>query len=271
MIKQNLIFILLLINNIQYGQNLIINPSFEDYLKDKYGNMYAKDWLVPNPSSIDYYSTLSSSNNYGIPNNLFGFHPSYDGNAYAGFVLYNWSGEMEHYTAVLKEALKKDSLYQIRFHIRYAGDAVWLYSKSIELLFTKESKLLWWDTRYQFLFDHGKHLESSVKIDIEKAFITRDWVERTAEYKASGGEKFVTFGLFYQNDDFIKLINKYIKDYLKGFEKQKEFINTHEEYPIFRNQNFKPTIRKREYVYAYYFLDAVSITLERKGEKDFTY
>ena len=268
-----IIFLLFLIINKQYGQNLILNPSFEVFAKDKYGNLYAQDWLVPNTSTIDYYSIISNTKFYSIPNNFLGFHPAYEGSAYIGFVLFNWSGEMEHYTGTLKEPLKKDSDYQISFYIRYAGDSVWIYSKSIELLFTKESKISLWDTRYQIVYTNGNLLTSNIKIDIEQAYITKDWVKCNAKYKAKGGETIITFGLFYQGDNFIKLINEYSKDYFKSFEKQVKFINSHEEYPIFTNKHFKPTIQKRDFVFAYYFLDAVSVTPFKKGdpEEDYTY
>jgi hypothetical protein len=266
------LIIIILNSQLQYGQELLINPSFENYtsLYSKLGKEFcANGWLIPNLGSVDYYSEKYPGKNRSIPHNQDGYHPAYDGIAYIGLVLFDWSGEMEYITGSLKEPFKKDSIYQMSFNIRYAGDSVWIYSKLIELLFTQEIKFLEWNTNYRYLFKNDKQPQASVKVDIERAYITREWIRCTAEYKAQGGEKYVTFGLFYQGDKFIELCNEYVKKY-NDFEKQKKFINTHEVYPIFTNHNFNPTLRNKFRVYAYYFIDNVSVKPMKKEGKDNT-
>jgi hypothetical protein len=271
----NIFIVLLLICKVQFGQNLLVNPSFEEYNNPSKDIFSARYWLIPNKSSIDYYTEeipvkpLFRDFTCESPYNQFGFHPPFDGIAYIGLSLFNWSGELEHYTGCLIQPLKKDSIYKVNFYVKYAGDSVWIYSKLIELLFTQEIKFLEWNTNYRYLFKHDKQPQASVKVDIEKAYITRDWIKCTAEYKAQGGEKYMTFGLFYQGDNFIELCNEYLKKY-NNFEKQKKFINTHEVYPIFTNHNFNPTLRNKFRVYAYYFIDNVSVTPLKRKENDNT-
>lgn len=255
-----------------YGQNLILNPSFEETRVDEYGKLYADKWIVPNEGSIDYFSSQFEGLWYKMPNTTYGYHNAYKGNACIGFVLFNWNGEMEHYMAQLSKPLMKDSLYYICIHLKYVGDSVWIFSKQIELLFTSSNKILWRDTDYRSLFSNpNDQLTSSVKVNIETVNKSKDWVELNVFYKAQGGEKYLTFGLFYQGDIFFDLCNKYTKDY-KDLKKREKFILKHDIDPIYANRNFKPTIKNSHRVYAYYLLDDVSVELKNEVyDNDFTF
>ena len=266
------LLILLFLFTSNYGQNLIKNPSFEDNITDKYNNLHAKDWLIPNLSSVDYYNSLFPSNHY----KFFGSLPAIDGNAYVGLCLFDWNGEMEHYTGKITKTLQKDSIYVLSFYIRYASNKAWLYSKKIELMFTNDSNFLSRNsssTNYRYLFNQNSKLKADIEIDIGDTYKSCEWIKYEALYRAKGGEQYVTFGLFYQNERFNKLINKYLKFYLFDFKKQKDFISKNEEFPIFTNRNVSLKIRERKCDFAYYFIDNISLIQYRqeKEEGEFTY
>ncbi len=249
---------------------MLFFKSSQTELAWKYG-VSGLHTLIPNFSSIDYYSEHKYLEQRSVPQNEFGFHPAYAGLSYLGFVLFSWNGQVEHFTGCLNQPLQKDSLYKVSFHIKYAGDSVWIYSKTIGVLFTPKSKLLYWSTDYKGLFDHGKHLTESLKFNIEKTYTERNWLEFTGIYKANGGEKFITFGLFYQGDKFFKLCEKY-NSYTINLKKKTKFIESHEEYPFYVNKHYKPSQKSLDYDYAYYFIDAVSVTpVNKESVEDFTF
>lgn len=264
-----------------YSQNLVRNPSFEDYESPSQDVFYAKDWFATDISTIDYYTEKCPYNPVyksftymceSTHSKYFGYIPPYNGIAYIGMVLIGWNGIMEHYTGLLSQSLVKDSIYDISFYIRYGGDICWICSKSIEVLFTKE-KLQFQRNNYKYLFSKGKIFRASLIFDIQKANDTRKWVKCSAKYKAKGGEQFMTFGLFSQEDGnkLIKLFNEYNKKYL-DYSKQRSFVSKHEVFPIYPNTNCKQHKEDRENrVCAYYFIDDVSVTIDSKVKPDFTF
>jgi len=275
-----LIFILQLLTHINFGQNLVKNPSFEDFVNPSEDIYFAKDWIVPNEGTIDYYSEKCSQTPkyisftnmcYSTNNTWIGYNQPLDGIAYIGFLLFGWNGGMEHYTGVLVKPLIKDSTYDISFYIKYGGDLFWIYSKKIEILLTNDQIKSNYNT-YLPNFGLINNLKATITMDIQEAYKTRDWIRCSAKYKARGGEKFITFGLFNQQDNskLVKLTNEYNKK-SNDYEWQINFVNNHDIFPIAPNINCKQHKKNRDNtVYAYYFLDAVSVTLGMKGEVDFT-
>ena len=82
------------------GQNLVPNPSFENYsacptnsnqLTGNTGNWYSSAFFTPDYfNSCEPNSNFSNNPNPGVPNNLLGFQYAATGNAYAGFLAYNY-------------------------------------------------------------------------------------------------------------------------------------------------------------------------------------
>jgi len=111
--RKAILFIILLPRISLYPQeNLIMNSDFEEYddlpsNETPDGVSYAKYWYVPNDCSPEYYHSNCSFSNYQVPNNKYGYHPAYSGNAYIGLCPFKWDGYMEHLSGTLKEPLLK--------------------------------------------------------------------------------------------------------------------------------------------------------------------
>lgn len=252
-----------------YGQNLILNPSFEEYECPSEDIFYAKNWFAPNDCTVDYFTDKYPDNpkfvsftyvSSSTRNEKIGYNKPKSGEAYIGFFLLGWYGGMEHYTGKLKRALLKNSLYKITFYIKYGGDIFWLYSKNIEILFTAnrpsfESRV------YRDLFSNESSYVADLKIDIQQANSQRNWVKCVANYRALGGEQFMTLGLFHQQENrkLIRLFDKY-KNIESDFQKQKRFVSKHEVVPLLPNKMSKQHKKDREFnVIAYYLIDDVKI------------
>lgn len=253
-----------------YGQNLILNSSFEEYEYPAQDIFYAKDWFVPNNCTVDYYTEEYPKNptfvsfthmSSSTRNKKIGYNKPYSGNAYIGLVLLGWQGGMEHYTGILKRSLLKDSLYKITFYIKYGGDVFWLYSKNIEILFSM-NKPSFGSRDYKDLFSKENSYVANIKIDIQHANNERNWVKCVVNYKALGGEQFMTLGLFHQekNKKFIQLFDKYKENIESDYLKQKKFVAKHEVFPLVPNKTSKQSKKDRlDNVIAYYLIDDVKV------------
>jgi hypothetical protein len=278
--KYQLLFIIVLVTNDIISQELLLNSSFEQFDSIAYKNdcFYAKYWTIPNNSTVDYYSVYQTLNNHfrAIPNNIFGYHPAFDGKAYIGLGIFGWQAcDYELITGTLKRNLKKDSLYQISFHIKYAGDSVWLYSKIIEAYFSKDKYAFGMNTvYYNETYDEMLKL-IKITFNIENAYKTGDWIKCSAVYKAKGWEKFITLGLIPQGKRLQPDCERYYKiwEESNSIAEVEKFIIKNEIYPIGVNRNYKKVKRAMEKWrdYSYYFIDDVSVTQIKEGEKDFTY
>ena len=78
------------------GQNLVPNPSFEEYntcpnINPDIGS--SNNWINPTGYSPDYFNSCDpNANNYSIPENAYGFQFAKSGVAYAGMITYAGGG-----------------------------------------------------------------------------------------------------------------------------------------------------------------------------------
>jgi len=80
------IFLLLLLSNSCYGQNLMPNPGFE--IHDTCPNStsqvnYCRDWFQV-ANTPDYFNSCFNLNTASVPYNYFGYQPAHSGCAYCG-------------------------------------------------------------------------------------------------------------------------------------------------------------------------------------------
>lgn len=110
------------------AQNLVPNPSFEEYyncpanlgrFKD------VKDWTNPTKlGSPDYYNRCALDEKAGVPYNFFGDREAHSGNGYMGIGTY-WvapPNSREYIQTRLLEPLKIDSTYYVSFYASLASD-----------------------------------------------------------------------------------------------------------------------------------------------------
>ncbi len=234
--------IILSFNSLQ-GQNLVKNYSFEDYSEcpSKFNQLsYCKDWAgTGNGSTPEYFNECSKYNPYigysvGIPENLAGSQTPRTGNAYAGIVLlapeekkYFYDEDFyyrEYVQGTLIDSLKKGRQYLFSFYISLAEYSA-VFTDRISICFTDKQKL---PSKIPHPALECKNAVSIKGIDFCN---TTAWTEVKGYYLASGGERFITIGLFL--DDLAK----------KEFDK-------------LRKEN-KLKDGKR---HSYYYIDDVSVT-----------
>ncbi len=95
-----ILFFFILVTGFCKAQNLVVNPSFEDYTScpTSVGDIYkAVGWDAFN-NSPDYFHSCS----FNVPNNGYGYQFAAQGNAYAGLITY-WEGGL--YREIIGDSL----------------------------------------------------------------------------------------------------------------------------------------------------------------------
>ncbi len=193
------------------GQNLILNGNFENYYKCptniEIGTFFARrkellpNWNVPTKASPDYFNTCGK-NSVNLPNTLFGeLNISGDNHGVVGLCMgfaYDTISKFnyrEYLQTEFVSELKKDSIYCLE--VSYCFPPKINYSiKEIGFLFT--SKKVKKRT--------NKTLEYKPSVVLIDSLKKGGWVTVKLKYKATGEEKFLTFGNFNDGNT-----TKYIK------------------------------------------------------------
>ncbi len=122
------------------AQNLVPNPSFENYVEcpdTSFLQFYAlldSTWMQFN--SADPYNTCSLSNYYSIPENRFGSQNTHTGNGYVGFaVYYNSVFSREYIEVQLISPLIVGQTYYVQFYVSLA-DTMQYAIENIGAIFT---------------------------------------------------------------------------------------------------------------------------------------
>lgn len=298
MIKQLITFLLLLCCLAGNTQNLVKNPSFEEYnhlpeLKYEFGDRYekypfiCKYWHRVNRTTPDYYHVKAKHKKYLIPYNSFGFHPVITDSAYVGIVPFDLMGATEPISGELTEPLEAGKIYEISFLYRFAGANSYFCLDRIECMISEDINTL----EYNMLkgnSDYERIVTPKTKSNVEfKESLNNDgeWRRINGFYTAKGGECFITFGFFYQNDKLNKKLSKIISEYVSNnfvlhnnSQQEDKFFKKYRKYLSFihRNPDYKPNLesgrievtfeensKSSEYVYqqriSYYFIDEVSV------------
>jgi gliding motility-associated-like protein len=202
--KKTLLHIVLFLLTItSFAQNLVFNPSMEEYC-DCYQSYTArpdnaKHWYDPTEMSSDYLNECHNNNVYGsgyeIPQNMFGYQYARTGKAYMHFgIQLNWYNYREHVTVKLKDTLESGITYCVSLYASLADYSNYAID-DIGFLFTKDSinfpvlpppagsPLTGWIPQYT---NHNKGIIDD----------TLNWVKIEGSFIASGGEKFLTIGSF---------------------------------------------------------------------------
>lgn len=194
-------------------QNLIPNWSFEQRRLDFWGDTicslgsspihHTNYWSIAR-GSVDYMNECHNEDNpsYGVPSNIFGTQPAYDGVAYAHFLSYyydetGWGGTniREMLWLPLPDSLRSGMEYSFQFKVSLADSAQYATNK-IGALFTH------FDTRYlvhEEFFNYQPQIESSGEIINNND----GWVNIGGQFVAEGGEQYLTIGTFHSDDSLI--------------------------------------------------------------------
>jgi OOP family OmpA-OmpF porin len=212
------------------GQNLIVNPSFENFTNcPSHGGWVefylCKSWSDPAGTS-DYFNTcIDTSLIINDKPSVYIYHGSqspHSGSAFAGFFLFQEKDfyDREYLQTKLREPLLKDSIYRIQFYLSI-GEKTKIYSDYISICFSKSSNLPFVGTnkRYPYQTDpldrHGITFSCSDRVQIKdkKLLRSNEWALVESTYKAKGGEEFFSIGSFKEDmtkKEFKKIMNENI-------------------------------------------------------------
>ena len=180
------------------AQNLVKNPSFEEYYQcPVYGdfNGYIKHWYGFSSGNPKLFNTCSSSK-YSVPNNYLGYQPAKTGNGYASILVLYYSFSLpfnprSYVEGSLYTPLEKDSLYSVEYHLSLCGEYI-AAIKNVDAHFS--DTLLDWNWHN----GHGLVL-TNIEPQIKSHTVLNDsvgWMKVKSLYKAKGGEKHITIGNF---------------------------------------------------------------------------
>jgi outer membrane protein OmpA-like peptidoglycan-associated protein len=185
------------------GQNLVPNPGFESYRKipptychsAKEFRDCMEDWTLPNLATSDYFNSKCRANASTNRNNFAGFQKPKEGEAYAGFYLYeDHSANYREYLQVkLLAPLRAGTVYDIRFYISLSESSVYAIDRLGVLFLKKPSK-----QHNVFIIPKAASVETPEGVYFEDK--TR-WMEVHLSYTARGNERFLVVGNFRRNED----------------------------------------------------------------------
>lgn len=179
------------------AQNLVQNPSFETYSSCPSSLVQisrATHWdRPPNTTGTpDYFNTCATLSTVTVPNNAFGFQQPYEGNAYVGIATYYDSDESprEYIQTELSSTLIAGQTYYLSFYISL-GESTRLASNNMGAVFSITP-----------LNGSGNTAPITVTPHILNQNIITDttaWTQISGAYVATGNEKFLTIGNFFDN------------------------------------------------------------------------
>lgn len=215
---------------IDNDSNLIFNPSFEEHTScpqriDPYGYMgEVVAWWQPTGGSSDYYNNCGGRQ-CRVPKNKLGIQMPHSGESMVG-IYTSLTTYREYLQTELKEKLIKGETYHLRFWVslsEYSAGAV----ATIGGLFTTNRIQ---DTTRQMLtennvvmHDNGvrQNLSTYLKPQVVNPFNrplidVENWQKIEGDFVAGGGEKFLTIGNFYPEEQSNKVDLKYLTYVLPG-------------------------------------------------------
>ena len=196
--KTILLALVILFPTYLLAQNLVSNHDFETYSNcpKSLGEVkLATSWSCPNAGTPDYFNDCSSSLDFGTEFNKKGGQIAHSGHGYAGFQseVLNRNEFFEYLETSLTEPLVADSMYCIRMYVSQGTSTVSL--RDIGVAFSQVELKNLPATKIRIPFVHvgnGGVLSDSTH-----------WMCITGNYKARGGERYLTIGDFSPADDFI--------------------------------------------------------------------
>jgi hypothetical protein len=202
--KRYFIFLFLITCAVSRAQNLVPNPSFEEYTTcpNNGGQLeYALYWTNPlagGGSSPDYLNVCGIPS-WNVPSNGYGYEPARSGVAYAAIFIARYNpfnpsvnNGREYLQVELLDTLKANIDYCFKFYVS-ACDSMHYVSNNIGIYFSPTEVR---DTCYNFIAC-GLQYTPQFENDSTNDLSSRDgWTEVSGIYKASGGEKYIVIGNF---------------------------------------------------------------------------
>ena len=215
----NYFLVVFLIINLQltWSQNLVKNPSFEDFVvcPETYST-FQEDvlfWTNPTSGSTDYFNDCSD--NMKAYRNFSGIQESFHGIAYAGIYAYGPKDYREYIQGELKEKLKKDKRYSVSAMISLSEKSEFAVNEFGFLLTDQELNLqIKRNIPHSLMVREGNSRYVRV---VQRDYYSDkdDWVEVKVEYIANGTERYLSFGNFKSNSQTRRISTDWIS-YLRS-------------------------------------------------------
>lgn len=216
-------------------ENLIQNGSFEQVsgkVKKEGAIASATGWLSPTGQPGDLYAPASKVPEISTPENVNGTEEPADGKNYAGIVAYSYNDKepRSYLMTKLVTPLKKGSKYCVSFKASLSESSKY----AIDCIGANFSKKAYETEAKSSLVD-----ETHIQLKNKKALNgLYGWDNICGVYEATGGEKYITIGNFYNNNQVVMEKMRKVK-YYKGTQR----------------------------IAAYYYIDDVSVKLIDDADK----
>lgn len=247
--------------NFCFGQNLVINGSFEDCENPQHSpyykrnNFFASGWYVPYEETPDHFSIANESVEFNTNTSILGKIIVPDGTSCAGLIAFSWNGYTEHLIGTLSSKMEKGRKYRISFLVKYNILNSKIGVPSLGLIFSGSPDI----------YFNGSSERQVVEFKNDSLnLILGDsvWLKIEQEYIANGNEFFFKLGYFITTNNYhiTKTINEYIlynnndKELIKIIDKNKNWFPVNKYFDI--NSTFY--INQKTYL-SYYFIDDVKI------------
>jgi outer membrane protein OmpA-like peptidoglycan-associated protein len=185
------------------AQNLVPNSSFEEFSECPKGVTSSKadlqipGWTSPTTGTPDHFHRCANGA-VDVPFNICGTSNPNSGQGYAGIFVWSEPGDLgnfrEYIQCELAEPLVRDRKYTMKFYFKLASYSVYSSGRIGALLTETELSI-----SNNSVIDQVPTL--SVVHDTLLNRPSGNWEEASMEYVAKGGEKFLTIGNFFNNED----------------------------------------------------------------------
>ncbi|WP_350287709.1 OmpA family protein [uncultured Croceitalea sp.] len=199
-----MVFGLILTTSIS-AQNLILNPSFENYkaCPSKMASFTSllEDVSLPNTSSGDYYNACGSTD-FGVPANFKGNQAAADGNGYTGLYFYALNNYREYVQLNTSRTLREKHPYKVSLQVSLA-EASTIALKGMSIVVSNKklripNSLAVTNSRMD-LEEGFEFYQVPLKVD-RSLSDTEGWVTLTAEFDGKGFENHIIVGNFKDNE-----------------------------------------------------------------------
>ena len=193
------LILLIIISNFGLAQNLVPNPSFEIYdtcpttlsSPGDYQINHALGWYSPTMATSDYYNACNSTI-VSVPNNLLGYQVAKDSNGYAGIgIEFNSPHYVEYIQCELISPLSAGQQYKVSFFVSLA-DSVKIACNNIGVYFSSTPV----SSSNNLALPYTPQIISPINAPVTSK---TEWTEITGTFTATGGEKYITIGVFTTN------------------------------------------------------------------------
>ncbi|GMN10828.1 hypothetical protein MTsPCn9_30070 [Croceitalea sp. MTPC9] len=194
-----------------FGQNLILNPGFEDYKICPSNitnfNALVEDVSLPTSSSGDYFNECGTGD-FAVPNNFKGAQKAAEGNGYAGLYFFALNDYREYIQMNTSKTLRKKFPYKVSLKVSLAETSS-LALKGMSIVLTNTNVKV---PNSSALTPSKLDLQDGVefyevRLSPDKSMADMDgWVTLSGEFEAKGFENHIIVGNF-QNNVNTQLLN----------------------------------------------------------------